>query len=155
MIRWLRRLFSGRVTDVGPWEIDFPRLAPLETPLFDRIERQPATGIVYDYRNYRKTGFPSPAGLPSHDWSSLFPAEPAPPGTCDLPPAGWYCSLGSGHQGPCPTWPVLVSLSADARLLTLHGDAFGHLGLGKPCACACHKRTCTKCPNGGSRDPLD
>lgn len=25
------------------------------------------------------------------------------PGTCTLPPEGWFCSLGAGHDGPCPT----------------------------------------------------
>jgi hypothetical protein len=25
------------------------------------------------------------------------------PGTCKLPPQGWYCTLDAGHDGPCPT----------------------------------------------------
>lgn len=24
---------------------------------------------------------------------------------CELPPIGWYCTLESGHEGPCPTHP--------------------------------------------------
>jgi hypothetical protein len=30
-----------------------------------------------------------------------------PPGTCPLPPAGWYCLKPSGHAPPCidvPRW---------------------------------------------------
>jgi hypothetical protein len=27
------------------------------------------------------------------------------PGTCKRPPAGWFCTLEDGHDGPCPTWP--------------------------------------------------
>lgn len=25
------------------------------------------------------------------------------PGSCTLPPEGWYCNLDAGHDGPCPT----------------------------------------------------
>lgn len=28
------------------------------------------------------------------------------PGECTLPPAGWWCSRGEGHEGPCAPWPV-------------------------------------------------
>lgn len=24
---------------------------------------------------------------------------------CDRPPAGWYCTRESGHDGPCAAWP--------------------------------------------------
>lgn len=29
-----------------------------------------------------------------------------PPGSCALPPKGWFCSLDVGHAGSCPTWPA-------------------------------------------------
>lgn len=25
---------------------------------------------------------------------------------CTRPPAGWYCTLEDGHEGPCPAHPV-------------------------------------------------
>ncbi|QAY16191.1 hypothetical protein SEA_SONALI_79 [Arthrobacter phage Sonali] len=25
---------------------------------------------------------------------------------CRRMPRGWYCSLQSGHDGPCPGWPT-------------------------------------------------
>lgn len=31
------------------------------------------------------------------------------PGTCNLPPEGWYCTLAHGHDGPCPTWPRYIN----------------------------------------------
>lgn len=34
-------------------------------------------------------------------------APAAVPGTCKLPPEGWFCTLEAGHEGlTCPTWPV-------------------------------------------------
>lgn len=42
-------------------------------------------------------------------YSAITPCmdcAPGQPGTCALAPAGWYCSLVAGHDGPCPTWPV-------------------------------------------------
>lgn len=26
---------------------------------------------------------------------------------CELPPKGWWCSLGAGHDGPCPAHPTM------------------------------------------------
>jgi hypothetical protein len=25
---------------------------------------------------------------------------------CKLPPRGWYCTRGAGHDGPCAAWPT-------------------------------------------------
>lgn len=30
---------------------------------------------------------------------------PGERGTCDRPPAGWYCTRDDGHTGPCAAWP--------------------------------------------------
>lgn len=26
---------------------------------------------------------------------------------CARPPAGWYCTRGAGHEGPCASWPTV------------------------------------------------
>lgn len=30
-----------------------------------------------------------------------------PARACELPPKGWWCSLGAGHDGPCPAHPTM------------------------------------------------
>lgn len=35
---------------------------------------------------------------------------------CQRPPAGWYCSLSAGHDGPCPTWPVIHTVTLLTRI---------------------------------------
>ena len=43
---------------------------------------------------------------------------------CTIPPAGWYCTRGAGHDGPCAAWPENGSLSdldASVALGFVHG----------------------------------
>ena len=31
-------------------------------------------------------------------------------GVCTIPPPGWYCTRGAGHEGPCAAWPDGVTI---------------------------------------------
>jgi hypothetical protein len=39
----------------------------------------------------------------------------APGPRCELPPSGWTCTRGAGHDGPCAAWPT------KRRELACHG----------------------------------
>lgn len=34
--------------------------------------------------------------------------DTVPAAKCDLPPKGWKCNLGKGHNGACPTYPASI-----------------------------------------------
>lgn len=48
-----------------------------------------------------------------------FKDEAAAARGCQLPPSGWSCSRGAGHDGPCAAWPIRTgegrSWATDAR----------------------------------------
>ena len=48
------------------------------------------------------------------------PPEPTPAlraamASCWVPPPGWYCTRGSGHEGPCAAWPDTKQVGQLAR----------------------------------------
>lgn len=63
----------------------------------------------------------------------MQPQPASPP--CALPPAGWYCTLPAGHDGPCPTredknWytdqpprPTIVCLCGSTRFKAAFEEA--------------------------------
>ncbi len=46
-------------------------------------------------------GLQSPTAPPPFDPTWPGNAEPTPAPWCDRPPAGWHCTRGAGHEGPC------------------------------------------------------
>lgn len=32
---------------------------------------------------------------------------------CDRPPAGWWCNLEEGHEGPCPTRQIVSTMKSE------------------------------------------
>lgn len=47
------------------------------------------------------------------------------PEPCTVPPGGWYCTRGAGHDGPCAAWP-----DASAELQALAEKMVKALGWG-------------------------
>lgn len=43
--------------------------------------------------------------LRDYDGPPDLPGVDRPP--CPLPPVGWHCTRGMGHEGPCAAWPLL------------------------------------------------
>lgn len=62
-----------------------------------------------------------------------FVGDPVP-GTCALPPEGWFCTGDAGHGGPCPTHPqpsvfgtLLPPPDAPATVISRDGVPIGEL----------------------------
>lgn len=36
---------------------------------------------------------------------------------CPVPPTGWFCTRGAGHDGPCAAWPDLGDPAEAGRFL--------------------------------------
>lgn len=62
---------------------------------------------------------------------------PSPARGCTVPPAGWWCSRGAGHEGPCAARPDSEG-EPDQRPTCCEGRGGDY-----QCPCRCHKASDT------------
>jgi len=48
------------------------------------------------------------------DWGHDFIPAARPPGACDQPPEGWYCTRTKGHDGPCAALRAALDTTKEA-----------------------------------------
>jgi len=49
------------------------------------------------------------------DWGHDFIPAARPPGACDQPPEGWYCTRTKGHDGPCAALRAALDTTKEAE----------------------------------------
>lgn len=76
---------------------------------YGRLERHSEGGGLVKLPPAASTPLPpvKADGSVKEDLETLVAAADAEPAVteCDQPPAGWYCTRGKGHDGPCAAWP--------------------------------------------------